>query len=254
MFFSSTDYEERNKNYGYPTWRNKKIEFGILKYVSQFCLENNIRYFLCGGTLLGAVRHKGFIPWDDDIDIYMPRPDYDRFIDLMSNSTSNYYVLSSSQHDYYYNFAKVIDGRTSLNEIGYQPIRNLGIYIDIFPLEGMPTNKKDRETQFKKLDELRKRINSFSFTKPQIKNDATICSKRDLASVREKRIGFQRFSKVVKWLILYIKHTVTFIHNKNVNMYDLQMKYEKLAKKYDYDDSKYVYASGGAYNYKDTFL
>lgn len=58
----------------------------IMKYIHSFCVENDIKYSLCGGTLIGAIRHKGFIPWDDDIDITIPRPDYDRFVKIFKDS------------------------------------------------------------------------------------------------------------------------------------------------------------------------
>ena len=62
----------------------KKIELTILEEIDKICREQNIRYSLCGGTMLGAIRHGGFIPWDDDIDICMPRPDYNRFVEYCS--------------------------------------------------------------------------------------------------------------------------------------------------------------------------
>ena len=92
------------------------IELKILKHVVKFCDENDITYFLYGGTLLGAIREKGFIPWDDDIDIAMPRDSYDKFIKTYKNSDR--YILNSFELDksYYFPFAKVYDNKTYLDE------------------------------------------------------------------------------------------------------------------------------------------
>ena len=70
----------------------RSIQIAILNSVDAFCRKNNLKYSLAYGTLIGAVRHKGFIPWDDDIDIIMPRPDYDRFVAKYKDSV--YDVLS----------------------------------------------------------------------------------------------------------------------------------------------------------------
>ena len=126
-----------------PIEEAKRMQLDILKSVAKFCDDNSIRYFIYYGTYLGAVRHKGFIPWDDDIDICMPRSDYNRF-------------LESFHHDYYKTwywtrenksmcpFAKVIDTRTELHENGDwgEP---LGVNIDIFPMDGLPNDEKQRK-------------------------------------------------------------------------------------------------------------
>ena len=71
----------------------KEIELNILREIKYVCDKNNLKFFLCGGTLLGAIRHNGFIPWDDDIDIYMPREDYSKFIVLFNEHSSKEYSL-----------------------------------------------------------------------------------------------------------------------------------------------------------------
>ncbi len=117
---------------------NKKYQIEILKDVAKFCDENNLTYFLAYGTLIGAVRHKGFIPWDDDIDLQMPRPDYDRF--LQTYKSEHFKVINPYDKQAKHSMAKVIDTRTVKLEkaVKYEKGEELGIDIDIFPLDGQP--------------------------------------------------------------------------------------------------------------------
>lgn len=118
----------------------KQIELSILVHIDSVCNKNNLKYYLAYGTLLGAIRHKGFIPWDDDIDIYMPRKDYDRFIKLLANDDeSNFRVLSIyNDSDYFYEFAKVVDNRTCLVTKNIKGNQHEGVWVDIFPLDDAP--------------------------------------------------------------------------------------------------------------------
>jgi lipopolysaccharide cholinephosphotransferase len=118
----------------------KNTEFQILKAYADFCDKNNLTYFLCGGTLLGAVRHKGFIPWDDDIDVFMPRPDFERFVQLTGFSPiapeydTSFYRDTKVVADY--PFVKVIDNRTKVIEKTKAEEKCTGIWIDVFPVDG----------------------------------------------------------------------------------------------------------------------
>lgn len=119
------------------------VSLRILKTVHGFCVENGIRYSLAYGTLIGAVRHKGFVPWDDDLDIIMPRPDYDRFC---STFRAQGYQVVSRQHlkDCFIPFARVCDTVSTCLMTMEPWIRqqgDLGVWIDIFPVDAAPDDR-----------------------------------------------------------------------------------------------------------------
>lgn len=109
----------------------------MAKDFHQICVENNINYYMLGGTMLGAVRHKGFIPWDDDMDFGIPREDYERFISISNQVLPSYYELKfyKNANNSPIHYAKFIDNRTTLIEEEYTDYVE-GLYIDIFPLDG----------------------------------------------------------------------------------------------------------------------
>ncbi len=118
------------------------IHLDILKEFIRICNKYELRYFLLGGSCLGAVRHKGFIPWDDDIDVGMPRDDYDKFMEVAVKELPEYYFLQNpdTEPDYPMCFAKIRDSRTTFIERSVSHLNiNHGIYFDIFPLDGLTT-------------------------------------------------------------------------------------------------------------------
>lgn len=117
----------------------KIVMLSILTEFVKFCENNNISYFLDAGTLIGAVRHKGFIPWDDDIDVNMPRKDYDQFCKLMKDKN---YMLNSNIHVEMpfmtlYPFLKISDKRTVLIEFPDRFPMQCEVYIDVFPKDAI---------------------------------------------------------------------------------------------------------------------
>ena len=145
----------------------KQRQIEILDAVASFCEENEISYWIDCGTLLGAIRHKGYIPWDDDIDIGMLRPDFERFAKLFNQSNERF-CFSSIDYDenFLYSHGKVMDRETVL----YEPDRNgikLAINVDIFVYDNTPDSDADMKKQYDKRDQYRKLHNLRVFkTKP----------------------------------------------------------------------------------------
>lgn len=111
-------------------------QFGMLKDIAAVCEENNIRYNLSSGTLLGAVRHKGFIPWDDDVDIEMPVDDYYRFLGIAQKCLGDSYFVQTSETDPNYNFAyaRIRKNNTTMLNPYHKKYRiHHGVWVDIFP-------------------------------------------------------------------------------------------------------------------------
>ena len=127
---------------------HKAVMLNILENFTRFCDKNNLMYFLDAGTLIGAVRHKGFIPWDDDIDVCMPMTDYDKFIKLTKEN--NGFLSTNIQVEYpnetIYPFLKISDDRTVLVEFPDKYPMEVGVYIDVFPKYGIKDNSFKSKT------------------------------------------------------------------------------------------------------------
>ena len=127
---------------GSPLRRQQERMLELLCEIDRICKKHGIRYWLSSGTLIGAVRHGGFIPWDDDLDIEMMREDYDRLMDILPTELPPTMALQNhrTDHTYFFFYAKVRDRRSLLSEgNNYDRMwKEQGIYIDIFPLEYQP--------------------------------------------------------------------------------------------------------------------
>lgn len=126
----------------------REIQLAVLREVDILCENEGLRYCLCGGSLLGAIRHQGFIPWDDDIDILMPRDDYERFLKLAPRHLGGHCRVATYRNDplHPYPFAKVCDLRT----VQKQPsLPDSGIGVDVFPMDGLPDDISASDAQFR---------------------------------------------------------------------------------------------------------
>ena len=138
----------------------KQIMLEMLVDFDRFCKAHNLRYYLTGGTLLGAIRHKGYIPWDDDIDVGLPRYDYEQFVDLYNKekTNENYEFVSFHQNpDLYVSSGKLFDKRTVFEEAIESTVQ-IGIYIDVFPLDNLGNTEEEARAFTEQALKIRKQL------------------------------------------------------------------------------------------------
>ncbi len=200
----------------------KLIEMNMLKEFISICKRHNFCYFMLGGSCLGAVRHKGFIPWDDDIDVGMPRPDYEQFLKVAQAELPPDIFLQTRDTDpeYIANFAKLRNNNTTFIEKSVSKMKiNHGVYMDIFPLDG--------------------------FTEKKVKREWMLFKK----SLYGNRIYSLYDIEANKSLVGSIKKIIAFICSPNVSK--TISKLEKLYKKFDYKKEKIIVNHCGAWGRKE---
>lgn len=133
----------------------RSIFLEMLQEVDTFCRSHKIRYSLSSGTLIGAIRHKGFIPWDDDLDITMPLPDMLRFRDIFSSKKMKYCDVDT-ERNHFFQFSRLVYLPT-YSKVGVFNNKGLGVNIDVYPIVGLPSDETDREAYFAKVTNLYKK-------------------------------------------------------------------------------------------------
>lgn len=142
----------------------RKVQLNMLDYIDAVARKNNIEYSLGGGSLLGSIRHKGFIPWDDDIDIMLTRANYEKLIKALINDDSDIYsLLHYSTERNILSFAKLYDNRTQFLSKTDKMHPWTGLFIDIFPMDMLPEGEQERHEFMKEIQNGAENLLSTSF-------------------------------------------------------------------------------------------
>lgn len=176
----------------------KQIQLDLLLLFHRFCTEHGIKYSLAAGTLIGAVRHKGFIPWDDDIDVYLLRDDYNKLLSLCPPVVGDYGVLLSREREpeWHKAYSKFYDNRTRLIEQTRNGYERQGIGIDVFPIDDVPDDQKEWEAYNRKRILLRNIVSikslKFSTKRNPLKSAFALVGQLLLAPV-----SFEKFAEIM---------------------------------------------------------
>ena len=183
-----------------PRWNAVIID--VLSVFIRICEAQGLRYFCAGGTAIGAVRHQGMIPWDDDIDVFMPRPDYDRFLRLAAQSMpEGYEVLSPyTTKDYPMYFAKMCNARTTLLENERIPCV-FGLYIDIFPLDGACDDVETCYREKRRFKRLMNKLEAVSTHNSFGEYVGLLTKRREWGRFAVKTVAFCCRSWLRRWLL-----------------------------------------------------
>jgi lipopolysaccharide cholinephosphotransferase len=198
----------------------QKIQLNILSRVTEFCNRNNIEYFLFGGTLLGAVRHKGFIPWDDDIDIAMVRAEYDKFVRLWKETYHDDLFLQNkdTEPQVHFSYTKIRLNRSLFVEKETaNSSMHRGIFIDIFPIDFFPS-------------------------KPNFIEKLLLITRKYFMAVSLYKSGYKKMTN--KYIMVFVKLSEKLFRFKSINHFDAW-----IIKRYDnvQSDKMTSYTSGDGY-------
>ncbi len=198
----------------------REIQIDILKYIDMICRENHIEYFLIGGSLIGAVRHNGFIPWDDDIDIALTRDNYEKLVNILNQNKDSEYLLldHSKQKDYFYPFAKLVNTKTVMRENNFKSIENYGVHVDVFCYTGLPNQARERKKFCKK-----------------IKSNQRLIFYHNLKKIPERNI----MKKIIKQIIRY--------YTNFIGLERILEKNRRLNNQYNIKESKYAISNWPVY-------
>ncbi|WP_028902658.1 phosphorylcholine transferase LicD [Prevotella sp. P6B4] len=211
----------------------KGIITDVLREFQDICARHQLTYYAIGGTAIGAVRHHGIIPWDDDIDVGMPRPDFERFIEICRTSDLGHYELVSNEThpDYYLPFPKFCNSNTTLVERADIPCA-IGLFIDVFPLDSTSDDPAEVEALVHRYKKLQNRYEAIS--------SRSTFSQHLMLLTQPHEWG------------RFVNKTLGYFFRKPMKRYLLR-KMRALCLKYPYGSTKHLINYGGAYGTRELF-